>query len=268
MDAIPSSGRTLGGRIVACVALSAALCHPARAGRPCEATPPTVASITQGLSLAERTVQQLEATGASVVAIARVGQDLNRYNVRYSHMGWAYKEGDTWRVLHKLNQCGTDRSAVYRQGIGDFFLDAPHEYVAGIVVPRPDVQARLLPRLKDAAITAPMHTRRYSMLSYPWAHRYQQSNQWAMEVLASAMAEGVTDRAGAQRWLKQAGYQPTELHLSALQRLGGRMTRANVSFDDHPPELRFTGRIRTVTVDSVFTWLQRSGTGGETLTIR
>ena len=135
-------------------------------------------------------------------------------------------------------------------------------------MPSPEVQARLLPRLKDAALTAPMHTRRYSMLSYPWAHRYQQSNQWALEVLASAMGEGITDRDAAQRWLKQVGYQPAEIHLSALQRLGGRMTRANISFDDHPPELRFTGRIRTVTVDSVFAWLQRSGIGGETLTIR
>ena len=252
----------------AALVLGVALSLPAWAGRPCEATPITVASITQGLTLAEHTVQRLDTTGASVVAIARIGQDLSRYGVRYSHMGWAYKDGDTWRVLHKLNQCGTDRSAVYRQGIGDFFLDAPHEYLAGIVVPSPEVQARLLPRLKDAALTAPMHTRRYSMLSYPWAHRYQQSNQWALEVLASAMGEGITDRDAAQRWLKQVGYQPAEIHLSALQRLGGRMTRANISFDDHPLELRFTGRIRTVTVDSVFAWLQRSGIGGETLTIR
>jgi hypothetical protein len=268
MQTVKTSWRACDVLSLAGLWLSATLCLPAWAGRPCEATPPTVDSVTRGLTLAERTVQQLDATGASVVAIARVGQDLSRYNVRYSHMGWAYKDGDAWRVLHKLNQCGTDRSGVYRQGIGDFYLDAPHEYVAGIVVPRPDVQARLLPRLKDTAITAALHTRRYSMLSYPWAHRYQQSNQWAMEILASAMDERATDRAGAQRWLKQAGYQPTELHLSALQRLGGRMTRANVSFDDHPPELRFTGRIRTVTVDSVFAWLQRSGTGGETLTIR
>lgn len=248
--------------------LGAALSLPAWAGRACEAAPPTVVSITRGLTLAEHTVKQLDATGASVVAVARIGQDLSRYGVRYSHMGWAYKEGETWRVLHKLNHCGTDRSAVYRQGLGDFFLDAPHEYVAGLVVPRPDVQARLLPRLRDAAQTAPLHTRRYSMLSYPWARRYQQSNQWAIEVLAQAMGEDVADREAAQRWLRQAGYQPAEIHLSALQRLGGRMTQANISFDDHPPELRFTGRIRTVTVDSVFAWLQRSGLGGETLTTR
>lgn len=261
---------TLRPWLAACLgtALIAAAASPAWAGRPCETTPPTVEAITRGLTLAERTVRQLDATGATVVALARAGQDLSQYRIRYSHMGWAYKEGDTWRVMHKLNQCGTDRSAVYREGIGDFFLDAPHEYVAAIVVPRPDVQARLLPLLKQASLTAPLHTRRYSMLSYPWAHRYQQSNQWALEVLAAGMGEGVSDRDGAQRWLRQAGYEPAEVHLSALKRLGGRMTRANISFDDHPPELRFTGRIRTVTVDSVFAWLQRSGTGGETLVVR
>lgn len=248
--------------------LASTLGMPSWAGRPCETSPPTAASIAQGLGLAARTLQALDATGATVVALARAGQDLGQYRIRYSHMGWAYKDGGTWRVLHKLNQCGTDRSAIYREGLGDFFLDAPHEYVAAMVVPRPEVQARLLPRLKEAVLTEPLHTRRYSMLAYPWAQRYQQSNQWTIEVLAASMDASVLDRGGAQRWLQQAGYQPAEIHLSALKRLGGRMTRANVSFDDHPPELRFTGRIRTVTVDSVFAWLQRSALGGETLVIR
>jgi len=40
------------------------------------------------------------------------------------------------------------------------------------------------------------------------------------------------------------------------------MTRANVAFDDHPNEQRFTNRIETVTVDSVFAWLARAGLGG------
>jgi hypothetical protein len=39
------------------------------------------------------------------------------------------------------------------------------------------------------------------------------------------------------------------------------MTAANVAFDDHPNDKRFSGRIETVTVDSVFAWLQRSGHG-------
>jgi len=99
------------------------------------------------------------------------------------------------------------------------------------------------------------------MVAYPWATDYQQSNQWAIELMAVAMGARGASRDAAQDWLKSAGYEPTELHVSTLQRLGARLTTANVSFDDHPNVLRFTGRIRTVTVDSVMAWLQRSGYG-------
>jgi hypothetical protein len=40
--------------------------------------------------------------------------------------------------------------------------------------------------------------------------------------------------------------------------MGGRMTAANIAFDDHPNEKRFASRIETVTVDSVVQWLQRT----------
>ena len=43
---------------------------------------------------------------------------------------------------------------------------------------------------------------------------------------------------------------------------------ANVAFDDHPNDKRFSDRIETVTVDSVFAWLNRSGLGGPVQVIR
>jgi hypothetical protein len=36
------------------------------------------------------------------------------------------------------------------------------------------------------------------------------------------------------------------------------MTQANIAFDDHPNERRFTSHIDTVTVDSMFAWLPRA----------
>lgn len=46
------------------------------------------------------------------------------------------------------------------------------------------------------------------------------------------------------------------------------MTRANIAFDDHPNHKRFADRIETVTVDSVFAWLQRSGLGERPVVVR
>ena len=37
------------------------------------------------------------------------------------------------------------------------------------------------------------------------------------------------------------------------------MTTANIAFDDHPTDKRYSDRIETVTVDSVFDWLERAG---------
>ncbi len=37
-----------------------------------------------------------------------------------------------------------------------------------------------------------------------------------------------------------------------------RLTAAHVALDDHPHDKRFSDRIETVTVDSVFDWLPRA----------
>jgi hypothetical protein len=46
------------------------------------------------------------------------------------------------------------------------------------------------------------------------------------------------------------------------------MSAANVAFDDHPNELRYADRIETVTVDSVFAWLARSGLAARAQVLR
>jgi hypothetical protein len=112
------------------------------------------------------------------------------------------------------------------------------------------------------------HTEAYNMLAYPWSTTYQQSNQWALETLAGAMDANATTRRQAQAWLQLHDYQPTTLHLGPMTRLGARMTRANVAFDDHPNEKRFSDRIETVTVDSVLVWLRASGLGTQTIVVK
>jgi hypothetical protein len=242
----------------------------AQAGRSCEAVAPTVDAVQRSMRLAENTAQMLDQSGANVVLLARIGQNLSAYGLRYSHFGFAYRtaQGAPWRVVHKLNQCATATSDIYRQGLGEFFLDDMFEYEAAMVIPTPAVQAKLLPALHDDARVAQLHTSAYNMLAYPWAVKYQQSNQWAIETLAMTQDPAASTRERAQSWLKLHDYQPTTLKINAMKRLGGRITAANIAFDDHPNEKRFSDRIETVTVDSVFAWLNRSGLGGPVQTVR
>jgi hypothetical protein len=254
-------------RLVFSLACVSSLSVPqfALAGRSCETNKITTPDMVQrSLGLAERTMNRLnaefEANGTEVVVLARAGQDLSRYGLQYSHLGFAHRNADgQWLVTHKLNICGTANAYLYRQGLGEFFLDDLFRYEAAWVVPTREIQVKIKTVLEDKNRTVAFDQRAYSMVSYPWSQRYQQSNQWAIETLAAAIEPSIRSRQQAQSWLQYKGYQPTALNINALTRLGGRITSANIAFDDHPAEKRFADRIETVTVDSVFGWLQRSG---------
>lgn len=241
--------------------LALALASPgALAGGACSDTPPTPESVRKGLQLAFKAFQALEQSGAKIALIGRVGSDLSKHKLRYSHMGMVWRDHPKgrWSVVHMLNNCGTASSALYDEGLGNFFNDDPFVYETVIAFPGADNQDRLI-RALGTALPASLYTPAYNMVAYPWSTKYQNSNQWLVEVLAAAWAPQGTvyNRQQSQAWLKQAGYQPTLLRLGPLERLGGRMFRANIAFDDHPNELRFSDQIYTVTVESILDFVRR-----------
>lgn len=253
------------------VASIAGVGAPALAGQNCEARRPSLESIERDLALAASVAEQLDAMaqrdGGNVVLIARAGQDLGQYGLRYSHLGIAYRDGaalngrGAWRVVHKLNQCGSNLSTIHRQGLAEFFGDGLYMHEAGVVAFKPGIAARLAEQLKDDGLLTALHEPRYNMLAYPWSGPYQQSNQWAIETLALLADPAVTSRATARNWLRVRDYRPTTLQISPLTRLGARVSSAHISFDDHPFGRRMAGQIDTVTVDSVFAWIERAGLG-------
>ena len=245
-------------RILACAALVLAA-QQAAAGTPCEGRAPSPELTRMSMQIADATRTALEGVDDDVVLIARAGQDLSRYRLTYSHIAFAVREhpAGAWSVVHKLNSCGTATSSLYDEGLLNFFSDSPYRYQAGIWRLAPQAQARLKKALLGKK-ARDYHEPQYSLVAYPFSTRYQNSNGWALEMLAFALApeDEANTRVTAQEWLKANGFQPTELDLGTMTRLGARISKANVSFDDHPSELRWKGRIQTVTVDSIVTWLR------------
>lgn len=236
----------------------------ATAGTLCEEHPPAPDAARLGMEMAAAARTALDGIDDEVVLIARIGQDLSKYRLTYSHVEFAVRAhpDGAWSVVHKLNTCGTATSALYDEGMINFFMDAPVRYQAGIWRLQPAVQARLKKALLGKKAGDYLEPN-YSLVAYPFNTRYQNSNGWVLEVLAYALApeDEANTRRSAQAWLKSNGYVPTELELGTMTRLGARMTRANVSFDDHPSELRWSGHIQTVTVDSIGTWLRTLPSG-------
>jgi hypothetical protein len=245
--------------LAALLLASTALALPAQAGTSCEPIEHTPDTLRKAFALAEKTRATLENSGAQVALLGRIGQDLSRYGQTWSHAAWAWRDHPQgrWLVVHELNECASARSDLFNEGLANFFLDGMHRYEALIVLPGAAGQQRIASLLAQGKARQ-MHEPQYNMLSYAWSTRYQNSNQWVAETYALAQSDQpIRNRETAQAWLKLAGYAPDTIALPAAVRLGARMFRANVAFDDHPFNRRMAGQIDTVTVDSLTRLIQR-----------
>jgi hypothetical protein len=237
----------------------------ATAAETCPPRYPSARALAAMFDQAERLEQALEALKpeSDIVLLARGGQDLSRFGLRHSHLAFALREADGhWRVVHELNRCKTDQSSLYREGLANFIGESALASSVRVGV----FEARLRERLKallapPAATAHGLHEPRYSAIAYPFATRFQNSNQWVLEVLAAAaMPESAQatapDRAQAQQWLRQSGYQPSKLPLKLRERIGARFFVDSANTIDHPVGERVSGNYSVVTVESVFDFLQ------------
>lgn len=238
------------------------------AGQSCEEYTQKTEVLNTAVSKAVKINEYLNSTNAKVVLIARVGQDLSKYNLKYSHAAFAYKYENTWQVYHELNSCGSNQSSLYIEGLANFLLDDMVSYDNKIFIPSIEIQERLY----DSLVNKPqeikkLHEPHYNMVSWPFSTKYQNSNQWVLEVVAKALSsdKDIQSRQEAQHWLKLMNYQPTTLELGTLTRLGGRVFKANIEFDDHPFGKRMAGQIDTVTVDSIYNFLEKNDPQGSSI---
>jgi hypothetical protein len=248
--------------LIALLALNLGLAPTAFAGQACEEKPQTPLRMRNAFALAAQTRISIP-QDEELVFIARVGSDLSKYGLRFSHLGIAWRENPkgSWLVTHLLNRCGTAESSLYTEGLANFFADDMFAWESVVMLPERPLQAEIVKILENETAMK-LHHKRYNLLAYPFSTQYQNSNQWVLEVLAMANSKQVTDRSSAQAWLKTAGYLPTTLKIDALTRLGARMTKANVAFDDHPNQRRFADAIDVVSVESVFDFMQKKSMVG------
>ncbi|MBC7624869.1 MAG: DUF2145 domain-containing protein [Aeromicrobium sp.] len=242
------------------VALSCALAGAALAGQTCSDAPPRPDSVRMAFSSASALSAALDQAQPEVALVARVGQDLSKYGLRYSHIAFVLKDpaAGQWRTMHLLNACGTAESAIWKEGLANFFLDDLFSYESLLIIPSRSAQRKILEKLAEPSQYLQLFTPRYNMLAYPFSTRYENSNQWVLELLTKMYADPITidTREKSQQWLKLMGYEPTTLNLGPMTRLGGRMFRANVTFDDHPNERRYADKIDIVTVVSITQFLK------------
>lgn len=235
------------------------LCGPAWAGQDCgERAAPTAQALARGLALGERVRERLEASGASVALVARVGLNLSEFGQRYTHMGVAVRDHvrRRWLALHLFNPCGKAESEISVQPLEQFFEVDLFEVEALAVTPSYALQAALRDVFMNPATTRALHKPAYNMIAHPFNTRFQNSNQWILEMTAMALDRGaVKDRASAQSWLMSAGFEPGAIRIPNLRRAGARLFSPHVSFSDHTQEEYEKQAYLVITVDSIVRFL-------------
>src|SRR5687768_249422 len=138
------------------------------AGTQCEIKPATPQKLADATVTAMRVVAALEQSDAPVALIARVGTDLSKQGLVYSHVGFALRDhaDGRWTVLHLLNECGTDRSSLHAQGLVNFFADDLVNQDARIVWLQPALAQRLADHLRQLPRNA-LHQPAYNLIACP-----------------------------------------------------------------------------------------------------
>ena len=233
----------------------------ARAGTQCEIQPATPHKLADATATAMRVVVALEEANAPVALVARVGTDLSRQGLVYSHIGFALRDhaDGRWTVLHLLNDCGTAHSALYAQGMVNFFADDLVNQDARIVWLQPALAQRLADHLRALPRNA-LHEPAYNLIARPGSGQSQNSTAWVLETIASsASTPELDDRLMAYAWAQRDGFRPDFVHIAYAKRVLGGLFGANTLFTDHSVATRLSGDYPVVTVRSIFNYLQDRG---------
>jgi hypothetical protein len=184
--------------------------------------------------------EELGEAEGNAALISRSGLDLSRFHIRFSHAAVAWRsDSGAWSARQLYYACDEGRPRIFDQGLSGFAMgidDPSLGYISIVRLPG-DAAATL----RDASLDKPRALRllaaQYSANAYPFSLRYQNCNQWVMELLAAAwggLADGDDLRARAQGWLREARYTPEPVAVPSRWLMLASFFVPFVHLGDHP----------------------------------
>lgn len=190
---------------------------------------------------ANRVQQDLAARGANVAIVSRVGRDpaVLPNGIDYTHVAfWVYSrvtraDGTTgmgYRVYNLYQQEGNlTRSDLVQDTPSDFFAGA-HSLDAGIIIPDPRLQRKLLNVITSPTYAA-LHNANYSVLANPRTGQFQNCTEHTLDVLMAALYD-TSDRPQIKANIA-AHFEAQSVPLNGLQRLFAPAASQALTTADH-----------------------------------
>jgi hypothetical protein len=209
-------------------------------------TPLSVGQQDRLLRFAAVVRDTLDAEAPAAALVSRSGLDLSRFGLRYSHAGLALADGagSRWAVRQLYYACDEARPRLFDQGLAGFVAgtsDPSRGFISVLLLP-PEAAATLARTALDRPRALRLLADTYSANAHAWSQRYQNCNQWLVELMATAagaLADGPDLRARAQDWLRAAGYQPAAVDAGSHAVMFAAGFVPWVRMDDRPEAERY-----------------------------
>jgi hypothetical protein len=241
--------------------------HLAQSSVFCE-QPKTLSAAQQDklLRFSELIKQELAASGRPAAIVSRSGLNLERFNTRYSHSGFALQNSSNapWSVRQLYFACDEGKPRIFDQGMAGFVMgmDSPQTgYMSVLLLPQPEAAQLETTALSNQQALALLHPD-YSANAYAFSSQYQNCNQWTIELLAALALQNQASNASAsrsqaQQYLLAQNYQPS------LMQVGNPLLMLATSLlpllhnRDHPLEDRAAWHYKVSMPASIEQWVRQ-----------
>ncbi len=227
----------------------------------------------QAAAFSKQVERDLAAKSARVAIVFRTGRPRSELPD-----GIAYTHGAFWSFVPITLDDGREINgyAVYNLYHGDgntlakdksyLHQDFPLDFVAptavddlAVIIPSPEMQRRIMEVMASPAYRA-LHIEPYSLVSNPHDIKYQNCNEFMLDVIAAA-AWDTTDMEQIKVNLRKH-FKPTEVKTGLIERLLGPIADSRLKTDDQ------RGAIMTATYESMSAFMRDNGLLQETYILR
>lgn len=220
-------------------------------------------TVEQAAAFSKQVERDLASKGARVAMVFRAGRmrDQLPEGISYTHGAfWVYRtiktaDGGTlsgYAVYNLYAGDGKNWSKVESRLIQDYPLDFTRGSTVNdmaVIIPSPEMQRRILAVI-DSPTYRKVHNPEYSLVANPWSRKYQNCNNFMLNVIAAAVWQ--TDDPQRITANLKAHYKPTIVKANSVMRLFGPIADKRLRTDDQQ------GPIRTATYESLAVFMQEN----------
>ena len=208
----------------------------------------------QVIRFAKKVERTLAEQGTRVAVLARMGRPQSEMpdGMHFTHVAFAvYSEISTadgrklpGYAIHNLYQL--DKQPDVSELVVDYpvdFFSAVAELEAGVIIPSPELQQRLLQVIGTPTYTT-LHDPHYSLIANPYTLGRQNCTEFVLDVIQSAIYQ--TGDLGVIKANTRAYFKAQDVNVNPLKLLLGSMFSAEVSMSDQPGAPPVTATFETL----------------------